>query len=134
MTDLSHLLATTDTVIAVVGATDSAGKYGGIIYRDLKARGYQVRPVNPRRSAVDGDHCHGSLSALSERPDIVNLVVPPAVGLAVAAEAVSLGIGNFWLQPGADSPDLIAYLEANGVTHLTDACIMISSRRMLRTA
>ncbi len=50
MTDLTHLLASTDIDIAVVGATDSPGKYGGIIYRDLKGLGYRVRAVNPNRA------------------------------------------------------------------------------------
>ena len=58
MSNLTQLLASTDIDIAVVGATDSPGKYGGIIYRDLKRLGYRVLAVNPNRAQVDGDRCY----------------------------------------------------------------------------
>lgn len=132
MTDLTPLLAATSTTVAVVGATDSPGKYGGIIYRDLKGLGYRVRAVNPHRSTVDGDPCVPDLAALPERPDIIDLVVPPGIGLEVAREAVSLGYENLWLQPGAEGPLLLAFLEQHQVSYLSDSCIMVASRRVLR--
>jgi predicted CoA-binding protein len=123
MTDLTQLLASTDITIAVVGATDSPGKYGGIIYRDLKSLGYGVRAVNPNRTTVDGDECYPNLAALPEVPDIID----------VAREAVSLGYRNLWLQPGAEGPALEEFLRRNQVHFLADSCIMVSSRRVLRT-
>ena len=66
-----------DPLIAVVGATDHPGKYGGTIYRNLKAKGYRVAAVNPLRDTVDGDPCVPTLMDLAETPDIVNIVVPP---------------------------------------------------------
>ena len=132
MSDLNQLLASTATMVAVVGATDSPGKYGGIIYRDMKSLGYRVRGVNPNRTVVDGDECFPNLAALPERPDIIDLVVPAEIGLAVAREAVSLGYDNLWIQPGAEGPALLAFLQDNGVTHIADSCIMVASRRILR--
>jgi hypothetical protein len=132
MTDLTQLLASTDITIAVVGATDSPGKYGGIIYRDLKGLGYRVRAVNPNRTMVDGDECYPNLAALPERPDIIDVVVPPETGLDVAQEAVSLGYENLWLQPGAEGPALEEFLEQKKVRYLADSCIMVSSRTVLR--
>ena len=80
MTDLTPLLAEPDALVAVIGATDHSWKYGSIIYRDLKARGIRVVPVNPHRATVDGDRCYPNLSALPEQPTIIDLVVPPAEG------------------------------------------------------
>jgi hypothetical protein len=132
MTDLTQLLASTDITIAVVGATDSPGKYGGIIYRDLKSLGYRVRAVNPNRKTVDGDECYTNLAALPERPDIIDVVVPPETGLDVAREAVSLGYQNLWLQPGAEGRALEEFLREKKVHYLADSCIMVSSRRVLQ--
>ena len=132
MTDLTQLLASTDVTIAVVGATDSPGKYGGIIYRDLKGLGYRVRAVNPNRTMVDGDECYPNLAALPERPDIIDVVVPPDTGMDVAQEAVALGYDNLWLQPGAEGPALEEFLRQQKIRYLADSCIMVSSRRVLR--
>jgi predicted CoA-binding protein len=38
---------------AVVGATDNPQKYGNQTVRNLKSRGYEVYPVNPRLKEVE---------------------------------------------------------------------------------
>ena len=55
MKDILQLLEEPDTTVAVAGATDNPSKYGSVIYRDLKLKGFTVYPVNPHRTTVDGD-------------------------------------------------------------------------------
>ena len=130
MKDIAALLAEPATTVAVVGATDDPAKYGARVYRDLKAKGFRVFAVNPARDSVDGDPAYPSLADLPEQPTIVNLVVPPAVALQVLQRAHQMGLGNFWLQPGSESPEAIAFLEENGLNHLSGACIMVRSRAL----
>ena len=49
---------------AVVGATDNAEKYGNQILRNLRDRGYEVYPVNPRLKEVEGMKCYASVTEL----------------------------------------------------------------------
>ena len=42
MESLDEMLKKPDATIAVVGATDDEKKYGYVIYRDLKRKGYRV--------------------------------------------------------------------------------------------
>jgi predicted CoA-binding protein len=125
MTDLTPLLSEPGASIAVIGATDRPGKYGGIIYRDLKRKGYQVRAVNPYRETVDGDRCWRSVKDLPEVPTIVDMVVPAPRGLLVVEECEEIGALNIWLQPGAESPELIERLDSGPFTWLAHACIMV---------
>ncbi|NIR41468.1 MAG: CoA-binding protein, partial [Actinobacteria bacterium] len=113
---------------AVVGATDDPGKYGSVIYRDLKAKGFTVYAVNPNRATVDGDPAFSSLRDLPEEPTIVNIVVPPSETIRVLREARDLGIMNAWVQPGAGGGEVIDFLEKHGFTYLANACIMVRSR------
>jgi uncharacterized protein len=128
------MLESKDTAIAVVGATDTAGKYGGIIYRDLKARGYRVLAVNPRRATVDGDPAYPDLAALPVPADIVNFVVPPDIGRRVSVLARELGYRNLWFQPGAGDDTLTSDLQAGGATVVDGPCIMVMASRVSRTA
>lgn len=128
MTDFTPLLAEPDTTIAVVGATDSPGKYGGIIYRDLKARGFRVFAVNPSRDTVDGDPAYAGLADLPGAPTIIDVVVPPSVGRSVLDEAERLGYRRIWFQPGAETPDLVEEALDRGFEVLADACIMVRAR------
>jgi hypothetical protein len=125
MDPITQLLYETDPVIAVVGATDNPAKYGSIIYRDLKVKGYRVYPVNPGRDTVDGDAAYPDLRSLPETPDIVNIVVPPPRTLLVLDQAAELGIDNIWVQPGAEDAAVMERLESGDFTYLANACIMV---------
>ena len=56
------------TTVAVVGATDNPAKYGSVIYRDMKRKGYSVLAVNPNRATVDGDRCYPIWDPSPRRP------------------------------------------------------------------
>jgi predicted CoA-binding protein len=128
MDPVSAALRKPDTTIAIVGANDDPGKYGSVIYRDLKRKGFRVFAVNPNRETVDGDPAYDSLADLPERPTIVNFVVPPQVSLRVLAEAKELGHDLVWMQPGSSSPEVRSYIESAGFDSLIDACIMVQAR------
>jgi predicted CoA-binding protein len=128
MNDIASLLHRDDTTVAVVGATDNPAKYGSVIYRDLKRKGFRVFAVNPNRDSVDGDPTYRSLDDLPERPTIVDIVVPPDVTLRVLEKAKQLGYRNVWVQPGAESPEVMAYLTGSDFNYLANACIMVESR------
>lgn len=123
-----EILESLDPLIAVVGANDHPDKFGYRIYRDLKRKGYRVVPVNPNRATVDGDVCYARLEDLPERPDIVNIVIPPEAGRMILQDCLALGLRNVWLQPGAESRESLQFLEQHRFNYLANACIMVKSR------
>ena len=130
MEDIASLLTEAETTVAVVGATDNSGKYGYVIYRDRK--GYSIYPVNSNRSEVDGDKAYSRLAEIPEKPTIVNIVVPPSVTTQILEESLALDLMNVWLQPGAESPEAMSFLQEHGFNYLANACIMIESRLAVR--
>ena len=128
MDPITELLNEGDPIIAVVGATDNPAKYGSVIYRDLKAKGYRVYPVNTTRDTVDGDPAYPHLGELPVKPDIVNIVVPPQRTLEVLDRAAELGIKNIWVQPGAEDHEVMNRLADGGFEYLANACIMVRAR------
>ena len=129
MSDLVDLLETPETTtLAIIGATDHPSKYGGIIYRDMKAKGFRVLAVNPYRDEVDGDPCWRSVADLPEKPTLAVFVVPAKRGLDVLEDCARAGIDNIWIQPGAFSEELGEALDAGGFNWLSDACVMVLAR------
>lgn len=126
--DIPQLLDRPDTTVAVIGATDRHSKYGSIIYRDLKSKGFKVFAVNPYRDTVDGDPCYRSVADLPKPPTIVDFVVPPKRTLEVLQQCKELGFMTAWVQPGAEDEAVLDYLEAEGFTYLANACIMVRAR------
>lgn len=129
---IAELLNTGDPLVAVVGATDNPTKYGSVIYRDLRSKGFRVVPINRRRDTVCGDAAFADLGDLPEAPDIVNVVVPPDQTLEVLSRSLELGYTRVWLQPGASDQAVHEYLDAHDFDYLVDACIMVRTR--VRTA
>ena len=128
MKDLTPLLTEPGTSLAVVGATDHPAKYGGIIYRDMKGKGFPVFAVNPNRSTVDGDPCWPTVKDLPEKPTIVVLVVHAEDGLEVLEDCAEAGLRNIWVQPGASSRELRDALDRGDFDWISDACVMVRAR------
>ena len=128
MADLVALLSEPGASVAVVGATDNPAKYGSVIYRDLKAKGYTVYPVNLRRSTVDGDPAYPDLASLPVRPTVIDIVVPPDQTMKVLEQVVALDLDNVWVQPGAEDPEVERFIAANDLTAVVNACIMVRTR------
>jgi len=115
--------------IALVGASNDKQKFGNKIYLNLKKKGYHLIPINPKEKVIEGDKAYTSLTKLKELPDIVNFVVPPAIAIRVAKEAVELGIEYLWFQPGSESLELEKWLKnINGIKYLINSCIMIDTQ------
>ena len=64
---------------AVVGATDNPQKYGNQVVKNLQKRGYEVYPVNPKLTELEGLKCYASLAGIPVKVDVVDFVVPPGV-------------------------------------------------------
>src|SRR5690606_24308631 len=96
----------------------------------LRGRGHRVVAVNPNRSTVAADPCFPDLASLPERPDIVNLVVPAAIGSGVVDDWVALGGRSVWFQPGSYDDPLLDKARAAGLDVVAGDCIMVLSRRV----
>ena len=111
---------------AIVGATDNSEKYGNQIFKNLKNRGYEVYPVNPRLKELEGVKCYASLDDIPVKVDVVDFVVPPEVTEVTLQKCKRLGLNRIWLQPGSESEAAIAYCRENNLKVVHDVCVMLS--------
>jgi len=114
---------------AIVGASQNRSKYGNRVFRSLRHAGYRVYPVNPNVAEVEGDAAYPTLAELPERPEVVNLVVPPPVTEQVVRQAHELGLMRIWMQPGTESDEAIEFCETHGMQLVYDACAMVQKRK-----
>ncbi len=117
--------AVNERVWAVVGASNDRRKFGNRIYRDLRAAGYRVFPVNPNEETIEGDRAYARIQDLPAIPAVVDVVVPASVGFHVLKDALEAGSSYFWLQPGAESPELIASARDADIKLIFDRCAMV---------
>lgn len=114
---------------AVVGATTNTAKYGFRVLQDLHGAGLPVVGVNPKYREIAGIQCFPNLGALPWKPDVVIMVVPPAISVAMLEQAIHLGIRKAWFQPGAESPEAAAHAAKSRVEfNDPGTCIMVARR------
>ena len=111
---------------AVVGATNNTEKYGHQILENLRKRDYEVYPVNPRLTTIEGMKCYVALSELPVKVDVVDFFVPPAATEAILKECVELGLDRIWLQPGSESEAAISFCRDNNLKVVHDVCVMMN--------
>ena len=111
--------------LALAGASRSGKKFGNVILRDLKARGYEVFPVHPEAAELEGLRCERSLAALEGRVEGLVVVTPPAEAVRLVGEAASAGIRSVWLQQGAGSEDAARIARDRGVSLVQGECLLM---------
>ncbi|HEY7308618.1 MAG TPA: bifunctional acetate--CoA ligase family protein/GNAT family N-acetyltransferase [Gemmataceae bacterium] len=80
--------------IAVFGASDTPGRVGNILMRNLLENpfGGVVFPINPKRRSVQGVHCYPNLAAVPEKVELAILATPAAAVSALVGECVAHGV------------------------------------------
>ncbi|MFO1093012.1 MAG: CoA-binding protein [Planctomycetaceae bacterium] len=87
--------------VAIIGASTDRSKFGNKSVRAHQAAGYQVFPVHPKETEVEGLVCYPSLADLPVKSlDRVSLYLPPAVAVKVLDEIADVETGEVWLNPG----------------------------------
>src|SRR5262245_23591866 len=87
--------------VAIIGASQDRSKFGNKSVRAHQSAGYQVYPVHPKETEVEGLSCYPSLADLPVKSlDRVSLYLPPAVAVKVLDEIADFEVGEVWLNPG----------------------------------
>jgi len=115
----------------VIGATVNKDKYGYRVLKDLSSAGYHVVGVNPKYRIVDSMPVFHTLADVPGKVDVAIFVVPPDIGLHLLPQVEEKGVKKIWMQPGAESKDLIAAAHEAGIeTNEPGSCIMVARRSM----
>jgi len=112
-------------IIAIVGVSHIKQKYGYVIFKNLRDKGYVVYGINPKYESIDHIRIYPSLEKLPKKPHVVVFVVKPEISYRILKE-VSRSIRDafFWFQPGAESKESIDYCLKNNLKCIFNHCIM----------
>ena len=110
--------------VAVIGASPDRSKYGNKAVRAFVRQGYTVVPINPRGVDVEGLKAYASILDVPGPIDMVTMYLPPAVGELVIEDVARKGVTEVWLNPGADSPALVARARELGLNPIV-ACSIV---------
>jgi hypothetical protein len=110
--------------VAVIGASNDRRKFGNKAVRAYRQQGWMVYPVNPRGGELEGLKVYPSLKDIPGRIDRVSLYLPPAMGVGVLPEIAAARPGELFVNPGAESDELVDKARALGLDPIL-ACSIV---------
>jgi predicted CoA-binding protein len=112
-------------VVAIIGASNDRQKFGNKAVRAFVRQGYTVVPINPGEDEVEGLKAYASVLEFPGPIDMASFYVPPAVGEQVIEEVARKRIPEVWLNPGAESDELVARARSLSIKPIV-ACSVVA--------
>jgi len=113
-----------EKTVAVVGASADRSKYSNKSVRAHLKQGWEVYPVNPKGGEIEGLKVYTSLAEIAVKLDRVTLYLPPEIGLKTLPAIVAANPGELFVNPGAESDELVAEAQRLGLDPIL-ACSIV---------
>lgn len=121
-------------VIAVVGMSRRPERPAHYVPAYLQQAGYRVIPVTPQHETILGQAPVPDLLHLPERVDLALVFRPGPLCLAVAQQAVAVGIPRIWFQLHIEALEAANCASQHGLEVVLDRCMMVEHRRHVAPA
>jgi uncharacterized protein len=111
--------------LAISGVSRNPQKFGNILLRTLKEKGFQIFPVNPNADVIDGVTCYHSINDLPA--DISTLLIAnnKRDTAKVMQEAIAKGFRHIWIQRGCESEEALQLAQENNINLVCKACFLM---------
>ncbi len=112
--------------IAVAGVSRDSGQVANAIFRKLQKSGYEVTPVNPHASELEGVQCYPDLATIPVQIDGLMIATHPDVALELVRQCAKRGVRQVWFHrsfgKGSVSDEAVREAKALGVHCLVGGC------------
>jgi len=110
--------------VAIIGASGDRRKFGNKAVRAFVRQGYDVYPVNPRETEIEGRPVFKSIRDVPVRPHMISVYLPPPALLPVLPDIAARGCDELWLNPGTESDEVLAEAQRLSL-NVVQACSIV---------
>jgi hypothetical protein len=118
--------------IAMIGVSRNPKDFSAALFDELRKRGYDMVPVNPKAGEVLGRTCFAKVQEIQPPVDAALLMTTPEVTDAVVSDCAAAGIRRVWMYraggKGAVSANAIAFCHEHGIQVVPGQCPFIFLR------
>jgi predicted CoA-binding protein len=115
--------------LAVAGVSRQPNQPANAIFRRLKDAGYDVFPINPNSSEVEGTKSYPNVGAVPVRLDGVVIATAPAVSIDIVRQCHEHGVPRVWFHrsfgQGSVSDEAVRACDTYGIESIVGGCPMM---------
>ena len=111
--------------LAIAGASRNPKKFGGTVLSELKKKGFDLYPVHPVATEIQGIPCFNSVSELPAGVDHLYIVTRKDQTAGVVEQALKQGIRKIWIQQHSDTPEALEMAKKQNVPVISGRCMMM---------
>lgn len=120
--------------VAILGASKKAERYSNRAFHMLRDNGHDVIPVHPVLGELEGVPVAASLTEIDRPVHTLTVYVGPRhIGPEIDA-ILALRPERVILNPGTESPELMAALDKAGISYLEACTLVLLSTGQFETA
>ncbi len=112
--------------IAVAGVSRHASQAANAVFRKLRGCGYEVFPINPKASEVEGVKCYRDVAAVPVQLDGVVIATSPDVSVQIVRQCNDRGVRRVWFHRsfghGSVSDEAVRECDARGIDCIVGGC------------
>lgn len=113
--------------IAIAGISRNPGSDSRRLFEELSERGYDIVPVTPNASELQGHRCFSRVQDIEPPVQGVLVMTSPEVAATVVNDCVEAGIRRIWLYRGAAgkgsvSEQALAICKEHGIQVVAGQC------------
>jgi predicted CoA-binding protein len=112
--------------IAMIGVSRNPKDFSAVLFEELRKRGYDMLPVNPKVSEVVGLPCYPRVQEIQPPVEGALLMTTPEVTDEVVSDCAAAGIGRVWMYraggKGAVSLKAVAFCLEHGIQVIPGQC------------
>ena len=111
---------------AVAGVARHPGQAANAVFSKLKRAGYEVFPINPHATQVEGVTCYADVGAVPGSLDGVVIATSPDVGLGIVQQCREHDVRRVWFHrsfgEGSVSEAAVRACDAHGIDCIVGGC------------
>ncbi len=112
--------------LAMVGVSRRPWDFSRRLFAELRRRGYEVIPVNPKARELDGAPCYARVGDIQPPVEAALVMTPARATERVVRDCAEAGVRRVWLYRavgrGAVSRAAVEFCEARGIQVIAGLC------------
>ena len=112
--------------VAVAGVSRETGQAANAVYRKIRDSGYDVLPINPKTTEVEGVRCYPDVRAIPGDLDGVVIATHPDVAAELVRRCAERGVRHVWFHrsfgDGSVSAEAVQECESRGIEAIVGGC------------